>query len=158
MNVFIRTAICGLALLLAGCSADMTITKEYNRADTNTFWPVIEIADTTYVQHHVVDKMMASIRKELDKRELLATDESTEHNKIVITITAYSMRNNTARVLAGAFAGSDKIITDVSVKNSMSNEILAAFSIESETGSAWSSEIELINEHMEEIVDYLTSS
>ncbi len=96
------------------------------------------------------DRLQALLEKTHDR----APAETTR--TVAIVITDYRMRHGAARYFLGWFAGADHIVSDVTVSDASSGDVLGEYNVHSRTTGGGTARA-LIEDHANHIVRYLES-
>ncbi|WP_169733407.1 DUF4410 domain-containing protein [Sulfurospirillum arcachonense] len=96
------------------------------------------------------------LNEELKKLNKLANENVQPSHIIDISFLDYNMRNAGVRFAVGIFAGTDRIDTQIIVKDKASGKIVSKFIVQSKNNSAWGTSAGLIEGHADKIVKYLT--
>jgi hypothetical protein len=107
----------------------------------------------------VPDKALAILKPRLDEQlnqtgfQTAAEDKA---NKLIeIKITQYKMRHGANRALFGSMAGSDKILSFITIRDTKSESIAGRYRIYSKNSTILGSSRGMIQDHADEIVRIL---
>lgn len=153
MNTRALLIILALTMSMVGCSTSMRVETGYQPVAGEKFgYRIVPVADVT-------TEALVLLRQRLDA-QLSATgqlapgaDESA--NSVQVTITSYRMRHGAARALVGIFAGTDNMLSTVEVKEPKTQSVKARFDVTSSNATAWGTSRGLIEDHADQIVQYL---
>jgi hypothetical protein len=137
--------------IMTGCvgtSLQVQRSYVYDQSDTFSY----EIIDNA----NVTTKGMSIFKDRLNSQFNKMGLSNTKPNKIVeITFSNYHMRPGASRALVGIMAGADNITSMVTIKEKGTNNIVGSFQVISKNPTATSSARGLIEQHADEIVNYI---
>ncbi len=141
-------------LVAAGCTdTSLSVQKSFAPTTRDTFSYLI--TPEVDVSAEALEIMKTRLQSQL--ADSLQSSPNQPAKKVEIVITNYHMRHGAARAIAGIMAGSDNILSQVTVRDAVTGAVLAEFVVESKNPSAWGTSRGLIEEHIDKIVSYLKS-
>ena len=141
-----------LGLFLVGCAGTKVIVdrplegKHLGKLAYQLISDVeIEASDFESLDNLIIDQLSGN----------LANSSSQAITNVKVTVREFRMRSDAARFLVGIFAGTDNILSEVSVTDNGTGKEIANFTVKSLNDSAWGSSASLLSDHAEEIASYL---
>jgi hypothetical protein len=137
--------------IMTGCAGtSLQVQRSYVYDQSDTF--LYEIIDNA----NVTTKGMSIFKERLNSQFNKMGLSNTKPNKIVeITFINYYMRPGASRALVGIMAGADNITSMVTIKEKGTNNIVGNFQVISKNPTATGSAQGLIEQHADEIVNYI---
>lgn len=105
----------------------------------------IEASDFESLDNLIIDQLSGN----------LANSSSQATTNVKVTVREFRMRPDAARFLVGILAGTDNILSEVSVTDIGTGKEIANFTVKSLNDTAWGSSASLLSDHAEEIASYL---
>lgn len=147
-----------LLLLLVGCGSSTKITNELDRslfAEQRKF-QIAEVAcNAEDVPDHFIVAIKSYLKIELQKKQLLYTENDGVPCDVEITITDYRMRSSFNRIMWGAFAGKDGVESTVLITDSSNKLALGKSKISSFNVTIASDLDDIARRHAEEIAEFV---
>lgn len=141
-------------LVIVGCAGtSLTVQKSFTPNSGDKFSYLI--TPKVDVSAEALEIMETRLQSRLG--DSLQSSPDQQAKKIEIVITNYHMRHGAARAMAGMMAGTDNILTKVTVRDVLTSAILTEFVVESKNPSSTGTSRGLIEEHIDKIVSYLKS-
>ena len=141
-------------LVAAGCTdTSLSVQKSFRPTTGDTFSYLI--TPKVDVSAEALEIMKTRLQSQL--ADSLQSSPNQPAKKVEIVITNYHMRHGAARAIMGIMAGSDNILSQVTVRDAVTGAVLAEFVVESKNPSAWGTSRDLIEENIDKIVSYLKS-
>ncbi len=118
--------------------------------------------DGVDIPDYIINNMNKILDQKLSKYNLVASSNIEHYNTVEITVMLYKATNNTAKMLTGMLAGSDKIVTKIIVANQNNRKTIGESYFETEywgySGREDANSIVLIDIHTDKLSKYLTGS
>ena len=158
-------AFTALLLLLSGCSGSFIGSGVLPGTGTELIVDQGLVEDSSkYFSYEIVDAANQVSAEDksvfINRLELMLNKRSLhkeDSNKVIeITFDNYKMRSGATRVLIGIVGGIDRIITTVIITEKDSGKILGKFRVMSKNATSWSSSNNLIEQHVNKIVSYIS--
>ena len=148
-------AVISVGVLLVGCGTKTHIVEPYVFDKNLKLDLELKKEDGVNIPDEILATMKQQIRDGLAKNNLLASS-TTNANHAEVTIFAYRMRPNAARLLAGAMAGCDNINSQVVVKDTSNQKIIGHSTVQMRVCNAWGVSSQVISSFSEGVVNYLS--
>ena len=86
---------------------------------------------------------------------LLASNADKSARTLDVGVTTYNMRHGATRALVGIFAGTDKMLSTIKIKDTANANTVSEFVVESSNPTAWGTSRGMIEDHADKIVETL---
>lgn len=153
MNTRALFALLATIVLLGGCSTSMQIQTGYQPIPGEKFR--YQVVSNAEVSEEALTIMRERLNTQLSGSGQLGGGSDESATRVEVIITSYRMRHGATRALVGIFAGTDNMMSTVEVKDSRTNTVKAKFDVSSSNATAWGTSRGLIEDHADQIVQYL---
>lgn len=151
-NIRLMTAFL-LFVVVTGCSSTAVVKDEVSLSERK---PVnYEIIYQTTVEDDWKRLFEVELRDELVRVGLLAPDDSDSANLVSINFLVFRLRDDGTRFMAGIFAGTDEIKSEIVVRNSDGEEIGRSV-VTTSNSSAWGTNSGYLEDHARDIAAFLS--
>lgn len=138
---------------VTGCSTTSVVQDSVSLAERE---PVTyEISYQTAVEDNWKRLFEVELRDELVRVGLLASDDAVDTNKVSINFLVLRLRDDGSRFMAGIFAGTDEIKSEIIVRNSEGEEIGRGV-VTTSNASAWGTNSGYLEDHARDIAVFLS--
>lgn len=137
-------------LLLSACSSRPVVQQEYISNKNHTFSvSVVEdvkiARDGNKVFKDALIKRLSEVQKYKSSSSLI----------VEVTFKEYYMRHGAAKAMVGIFAGVDKVVTDVRVKDRNTGKTLGKCELKTTNATAIISAASVLDQHAKQVVKFL---
>lgn len=155
MNKLLLSAFIALVVLLSGCATSMQVHTEHKPIAGEKFkYQIITMAEIT---EEALGILRARLDDQLSGSGNLANNADGSATQVAIAITSYRMRHGATRALVGIFAGTDNMVSTVTIKDPKTSAVKAQFEVGSRNSTAWGTSRGMIEDHADQIAKYLTT-
>ena len=138
---------------VTGCSTTSVVQDSVSLAERE---PVTyEISYQAAVEDDWKRLFEVELRDELVRVGLLASDDAVDTNKVSINFLVFRLRDDGSRFMAGIFAGTDEIKSEIVVRNSEGAEIGRGV-VTTSNASAWGTNSGYLEDHARDIAAFLS--
>lgn len=142
--------------ILGGCAtAKSNIVKPYAANNNAKLSILIEKNSRIAIPIDQYNLLESAIKEGLQQKQLLTSIDDSNHS-VNVNITAYRMRDNAARLTAGAMAGCDTINSVVTVVDNASGEVIGESNIRISECAAWGVAAQVIKKYAKGVVSFLS--
>jgi len=141
-------------LFVAGCASPtkVDVSQGWDASPGERFaYEINTQAEITDEGLQILDERLQALLEETHDRAPAETTRTVD-----IVITDYRMRHGAVRYFFGWWAGADHIVSDVTVRDAVSGEVLGEYNVHSRTSGGGTARA-LIEDHANHIVRYLES-
>ncbi len=140
------------AFIVSGCTpTTVNVSRDWDSAPDERFTHQVELqAEMPEGQLNNFEKQLSS---HLDAADVAANGQAT--HEVNVTITEYDMHNYLVRYLIGWFAGGESMISEVTVTDARTGELIGESMVKTEPRGELRTTDSLTSEHAEHIVAYL---
>ena len=136
-----------------GCSSTAIVQDAVSLSERE---PVnYEISYQTAVEDNWKRLFEVELRDELVRVGLLAPDDAKGPNQVSINFLVFRLRDDGTRLMAGIFAGTDEIKSEIVVRNTDGEEIGRSV-VTTSNASAWGSNSGYLEDHARDIAAFLS--
>ena len=151
-NIRLMTALL-VVMVVTGCSSTAVVQDAVSLAERE---PVnYEISYQTAVEDDWKRLFEVELRDELVRVGLLAPEDAENANLVSINFLVFRLRDDGTRFMAGIFAGTDEIKSEIIVRNSDGEEIGRSV-VTTSNASAWGSNSGYLEDHARDIAAFLS--
>ena len=144
-----------VSLFIVGCAGtSFKVDRAYAPAKGDNF--SLNIEDSASMSAEGMEILRSRLIEQLQSKNILK--EKNSKLKLNVKITTYNMRHGASRAMLGVMAGSDRIISTITILDQQSNNIIGVYKVNSKNPSAWGTSRGLIEEHADTIVSYLNGN
>lgn len=141
-----------VTLVVTGCSSTAVVQDAVSLSERE---PVsYEISYQTAVEDDWKRLFEVELRDELVRVGLLAPEDALDVNQVSINFLVFRLRDDGTRFMAGIFAGTDEIKSEVVVRNSDGEEIGRSV-VTTSNASAWGTNSGYLEDHARDIAAFL---
>lgn len=151
-NIRLMTALL-VVMVVTGCSSTAVVQDAVSLSERE---PVnYEISYQTAVEDDWKRLFEVELRDELVRVGLLAPEDAENTNLVSINFLVFRLRDDGTRFMAGIFAGTDEIKSEIIVRNSDGEEIGRSV-VTTSNASAWGSNSGYLEDHARDIAAFLS--
>ena len=151
-NIRLMTALL-VVMVVTGCSSTAVVQDAVSLSERE---PVnYEISYQTAVEDDWKRLFEVELRDELVRVGLLAPEDAENANLVSINFLVFRLRDDGTRFMAGIFAGTDEIKSEIIVRNSDGEEIGRSV-VTTSNASAWGSNSGYLEDHARDIAAFLS--
>jgi len=138
---------------VTGCSSTAVVQNAVSLSERE---PVnYEISYQTSVEDDWKRLFEVELRDELVRVGLLAPEDALDVNQVSIDFLVFRLRDDGTRFMAGIFAGTDEIKSEVVVRNSDGEEVGRSV-VTTSNASAWGTNSGYLEDHARDIAAFLS--
>jgi len=151
-NIRLMTALL-VVMVVTGCSSTAVVQDAVSLSERE---PVnYEISYQTAVEDDWKRLFEVELRDELVRVGLLAPEDAENANLVSINFLVFRLRDDGTRFMAGIFAGTDEIKSEIIVRNSDGEEIGRSV-VTTSNASAWGTNSGYLEDHARDIAAFLS--
>lgn len=151
-NIRLMTALL-VVMVVTGCSSTAVVQDAVSLSERE---PVnYEISYQTAAEDDWKRLFEVELRDELVRVGLLAPEDAENANLVSINFLVFRLRDDGTRFMAGIFAGTDEIKSEIIVRNSDGEEIGRSV-VTTSNASAWGSNSGYLEDHARDIAAFLS--
>jgi len=161
ISIFIKAArlrqylilICAMsASIITGCGTTSTVMDPIDASEVQPYSVSVEYNvevsdDWKYMFESKLDVQLSAARMKADQTD-------TVSNLAEITFITFRLRDDGTRLMAGIFAGTDEITSNIVVRDSSGN-VIGNGTVTTTNSSAWGSNDGYLEDHARDIVKFL---